>query len=198
MHYGDVSDDKLMRLVMAGFGERERDERYAYFEDVKRRAVESGIYLSKVPPFGYSKDTETKRLAPNEDAPTVVEIFKLRGAGGSWRQCVELFYDRTGKWRTASSVEHIIRNRAYRGEAWYQDLRNHDAHEPIVSEDEYAAANRRFQPDRPRAAGVKTLLAGIARCGTCDAGMGGTRASAGQMLYRCTNRIACSSGIVGV
>lgn len=204
LHIGDVPDGAPATLLatMLGMGQDDHTEKKNYFETAKRNAVEAGKYLAKQPPFGYRRATEedvakgkakvTKQLVkvPRE-AKIVRELFEQRAKTTSWPELCRRFEKKTGRRMAPATLQHMIANRAYLGEAHYKTLVNEEAHEAIVTPELYAVANQTRQngggPMR------KTLLATIARCQSCGGPMGGTRASAGQYLYRCSNRVHCQA-----
>ena len=119
------------------------------------QAILSGRHPNK-PKFGYSLHDGI--LVPNEEAVTVRKIFLLRADGRSLREIEEA----TGvKYSTVSSV---LKHRVYLGEipshgAWYPGK-----HQPLLSEEEWQAAQRPHLPGRRRS---QHYLSKVVRCGIC-------------------------------
>ena len=148
-------------------------------ENVKmgnERAIREGKWLNRSK-TGYSRiDGE---LIPNDDAPRVQEIFRLRAQGRSHRE----IENATGI--KFSTVGSILRSRIYLGEVFYNGEWSPGRHEPIVSDDEWRAANRGFVPGRPRG---KDILSGRVRCGLCGRRMPVSQNGEGRIMYRCRHR----------
>ncbi len=148
-------------------------------ENVKmgnERAVREGKWINR-PKTGYAMvDTE---LVPNEDADRVREVFRLRASGHSYRSIetqTAILY---------STVGAILRSRIYLGEVLHNGVWSPGRHEPIVTEEEWRAANRGFVPGRRRG---NDVLSGRVRCGLCGRRMATTQNGTGRVLYRCRSR----------
>jgi ribosomal protein L34E len=95
-----------------------------------------------------------------------------------------------GTW-SRQALKGLLASRVYRGELSYgRDRRfvNPDAHEAIVDEPTWQAAQR--SPTRPTSVPKESLLAGILRCATCGYSMQATNTSRGKRIYRCVRRHA--------
>jgi site-specific DNA recombinase len=135
-------------------------------------AVARGIHVSSKPPTGYDRDDETKRLVPNDDAPHVAEVFRMKAAGSSWRDLGD-YLTANGvrtpyglQYWVGRSLSHVIANRAYLGEARSGEYVNPEAHEQIVDPETWERAQRAIG-DRPVNGMGGALLAGILRCEAC-------------------------------
>jgi len=156
--------------IMLALARMERRRITESWDAAQRRAVERGVHISSKPPTGYRRD-ERGTLVPNEHAPAVAEAFRLRAAGKSWKAvCAYLNahgvptpYGSTN-WHTGS-VQHIIGNRAYLGEARSGRHTNPDAHPAIIDRATWEAAQLVRGPSIPRGDGA--LLAGLLRCASC-------------------------------
>ena len=95
----------------------------------------------RLAPFGYDRDDLTRRLVPNDNAPTVREIFRLRAEGVGFSDLAQRFRN-----VSRSGIRKIVMNRAYLGEQRVPDpdkpkgsdlivLRENQ--EPLVTEPEY-------------------------------------------------------------
>jgi site-specific DNA recombinase len=148
-------------------------------ENVKmgnERAVREGRWINR-PKTGY--DRFEGELVPNQDAPRIREIFRLRADGKSFKAIEE----RTGI--KFSSVRTILSSRIYLGEVLHNGEWSAGRHDPIISESEWHAANRGHIPGRRRG---KDVLSGRVRCGLCGRRMSVDQNGEGRVLYRCRHR----------
>lgn len=141
-----------------------------YLDDVKRRwrrstdrAVEQGKWPSR-PPFGYR--AENSRLVVHEDeAALVLRGFQMRASGASHLQIAQEIG------RKKAAVAAMLRNRVYLGESRGQGgAVNSKAHEPIVSDELFAAVQSRVGERSPRVGRKRRyepLLNGLIRCADC-------------------------------
>lgn len=156
------------------------------FAQVKRRAVEHGIWPMPIVPFGYRK-REDRRLEPApQTAPLVVEAFTMRAAGASIGQVA----DRLSAGDTGA--RKILSNRVYLGEVRLrvggEEIVNRSAHEPIVPVDLFEACQI-AQPRPPRNLENPALLGGLIRCAACGDVMSIVRQSDARS-YACRPRKA--------
>lgn len=188
-----TSAGKLQQGIFLLLAEFELDRVRDGWRDATTRAVERGVHAHA--PFGYRKrngkgttlepDPKTARLVP--------DVFQRRAAGGGWTALADFLTDHApasrGDHWTRRSVEHIIRNRAYLGEASYGDTVNPSAHPPLVTLDEFEAAQGARAPRPPRGEGA--LLSGIVRCAGCRHRLHAAKVgSSGTLVYRCKRRHA--------
>ncbi len=142
----------------------------------QRQAAEQGRWLNRAP-TGY--DMINGSLVPNEMAPLVQRAFTLRAAGSSY-PAIE---NEIGV--KFSTIRHICFNRVYVGEVtlggeWFKGQ-----HEPLVSPELFAAAQRAHTTGKRRS---KDLLSGFVRCGLCGKVAGVHYNERGQAIYRCRHR----------
>jgi DNA invertase Pin-like site-specific DNA recombinase len=142
------------------------------WSDARRRAVERGIHVASKVPTGYRRGDDG-RLEPDPDsAPHIAELFRLKADGASWSELRDYLRQHevaspyeTFDWQPRA-VSHLIANRVYLGEARSGDFTNPDAHEPIVDEDTWQAAQRAVG-EKPVNGFGGALLSGLLRCGGC-------------------------------
>jgi DNA invertase Pin-like site-specific DNA recombinase len=164
-----TASGRLILNVLMSFAEFERERQQEAWEIAKRSAIGRGVYISATPPFGYDRD-ENGRLHPNADAKAVRRVFKERARGASWNKCADVL-DRLapkasgGNW-TRQTVERVITNRAYLGEAKQGEVVNPDAHQALVDEATWLLAQPSVLGPREEPAS-KSLLSGLLVCGTC-------------------------------
>lgn len=144
--------------------------------EVHRRAiVEKGRHMGPTP-YGYRRD-ENGILTPNPDEARVIRlIFQRRADGAGWvRLAGEL--DKAGVRKAGGRkfnqvhLGRIVRNRVYLGEARHGQHVKVGAHEPLVDEALWAAANRanpavRSSPRVDRRH-EESVLRGLVRCAGC-------------------------------
>jgi DNA invertase Pin-like site-specific DNA recombinase len=166
-------------------------------------AVERGVHISARVPTGYRRD-KNKRLVRDEPAASfVAEAFRRRALGASWTEIARLLeenevYPATGNrhWST-TGIASLLRNRVYLGEARSGTVVNREAHEPLVTQAEFDAAQGGRTLLRQRAGSVasKALLGGLVRCAGCGhtlkiAGNTDKRTGMRYPVYHCTGRYA--------
>jgi site-specific DNA recombinase len=169
-------------------------------------AVKRGVHISARTPTGYQRD-ENARLVPNEPTATVIrEAFHKRALGMSF-PAIAAFLDGQGVqpsaggplW-SAQGVRGLLRNRVYLGEARSGNVVNRTAHQAIVTEAEFEAAQQRKTLLEPRgaSAAATALLGGLLRCGGCGhtlkiSGLRNRKSGALTASYYCIGRY--SSGL---
>jgi hypothetical protein len=171
------------------------------WETAKASAIERGISVARVP-LGYVPAGAGRRLVLDPEwAPTVRELFRLRAAGVSRRKCAEFLSDRRGRLVAPQTVQHMLQNRAYVGELRYNGDVSPHRHEAIVSDEIFEAVQVNEQPKTGlKRSGTKSLLAGIARCGTCGRKLSRKAHGSGKgtpSVYRCPVSTGTPTELVG-
>jgi Recombinase/Recombinase zinc beta ribbon domain len=145
-------------------------------------------------------DPVKRQFVPDEHAETIRALFKLRAAGGSWLECCKLLdaasvpNTKGGAW-LHSSVQAIIRNPVYKGWACLfsrgrqdEDIINPEAHEPIVDELLWKAAQPK--EGKQRRTSEKAFLSGVLRCASCGRKLSPSANTSQQhRYYRCRPRM---------
>jgi len=140
------------------------------------QAAQKGRWTNHAP-TGY--EMVNGELRPNEQAILVQRVFKLRADGLSYsaiEQAVGLKY---------STVRHICLNRAYIGEVTHRGQTYQGLHQPLVTVEEFEAAQKAHIPGRRRG---KDLLSGKVRCGLCHKILCVEFNDRGTAIYRCKHR----------
>jgi DNA invertase Pin-like site-specific DNA recombinase len=158
--------------VMLGLARMQRRQIADSWATAQERAVARGVHIASKPPTGYLRDEAGRLVVDVRFREAVAEAFRIRARGGSWREisehlnahAVESPYGPTN-WHTGS-VQHIIGNRAYLGEARSGRHTNADAHEAITDAPTFEAAQVAGGPSPTRSANP-ALLAGLIRCASC-------------------------------
>jgi site-specific DNA recombinase len=151
------------------------------------RAVARGVPpLAYIPP-GYRRGPDGRLVVEPREAPVVAEAFRMRAGGATLREVCAYMRDH-GIPRTIRSTQSMLASPIMLGQIHFGELRNLDAHEPIVD----AAMFRRVQSvkvSRGRKAKSDRLLArlGVLRCATCG----------GRMSVGSRNKPIKSTGEVG-
>jgi site-specific DNA recombinase len=158
-----------MTLFLA-LGRMQRRQFQERWEEAQARAIGRGIHFRA--PFGYSKPGKAAPIVPNSaTAPLVKRAFELRAAGEPWPQIAAFLNERhapskSPAW-TRSTVNHLIRNPAYLGQATCGKHVQLDAHPALVSRELWESANAVKAQAPSRGDGEGTLLAGLIRCAGC-------------------------------
>lgn len=186
---------KFLADLFAALGELELARIRENWDAARKSAVARGIHISARVPTGYRRN-EDRVLEPDPKvAPLIHELFRRRAAGVSWAK-LGLFLEEEGivtpnnneGW-TSQTVAAIIRNRVYLGEARAGKIVNPDAHQPIVTLDEWNAANKARGVSPGRSGRCSGLLSGVLRCAGCSytlkANLGKTRHGKPFLEYRC-------------
>ena len=168
-----------------------------------KAAVERGVHISGTPPAGYRRDKDGRLLVVEKDAAVIREVFRRRSQGASWTELADFLTAsgvKTSKRSAAWSVtgaSSLVKNRAYLGEARSGRYVNPEAHEPIVTQAEFDAAQTQRTLLRPHDGSIASLalLGGLARCAGCGHTLkiaGGRVRSSGERYasYYCVGRYA--------
>lgn len=167
--------------VLLAVATLERDNMVAGWQTAKRHAIERGAKISPTP-YGYER-REDGTLSPNpEQAPHVVEAYRIAAAQDVSAACAYLVDNAPGRTWTTATVRRMLANRSYLGESHNGSVVNLEAQDPLVSLSEWTAAQR--EPRRRRAAATFPL-SGLARCGTCGSALVGSRGGPMIRTYRC-------------
>lgn len=164
-------DQVMMESLVSSRSSRDHQRRVKFaFE--RRHAL--GYPTGDVP-FGYvSIGTDKAPVAVPEEAEAIEWAFRHYAAGGGYVAMAEEFNRRGLKPRSkrgyegfvASSCQRIIQNRFYCGFVSHLGNERKGAHERIVDEELWTAANAQIQHWR-RTKHETTLLTGIASCAVC-------------------------------
>ncbi|MBA3434536.1 MAG: recombinase family protein [Actinobacteria bacterium] len=187
--------------ILLTFAQWERATRAEGFASAKQRAVARGVHISGTVPVGYLRPARGARLEfDSEKASSVRDAFELRATGAPYGEVARLL-DRTlpggpsgkGVWNR-NTVSRLLANPVYVGEARQGEYRQPGAHLPVVSQevfDTVQALARRVEDPTTRS-DARSLLAGIARCGSCGYALDRNRVNGHYFAYRCRGRSAAS------
>ena len=89
--YSEEGAEGLSRDILLVVAEHERLRHADAFQRAGASAVERGLHFASRVPTGYTRDPETRRLVPDEMAPTVRGLFEKRAAGWGWVRLARWF-----------------------------------------------------------------------------------------------------------
>jgi DNA invertase Pin-like site-specific DNA recombinase len=170
---------RFIRTILAANDERELEEYTERFDRLREWATAAGIWQRRQTPRGYKKDPATRKLVANDQAEETRQAFLRRGSGEALSR---LARDLS---MTASGVRALLRNRVYLGELRVGEHVNPSAHEPLVTEEEWLAAQRHRSARATRSAKSPGLLAGLVRCASCGHVMSRSGGARGHTVYAC-------------
>jgi DNA invertase Pin-like site-specific DNA recombinase len=187
---------KFAMTLMLALAEMQLEQYRAMWDTSQERAIGRGIHFRA--PFGYSKPGNGAAIVPDPvTAPLVVRAFEMRAAGESWPKIAKFLNahhppNRAAMW-IHSTVIHVVRNRAYLGEASHGKHVQPDAHPALVTAELWEAANAVQGRAPARGSSDGTLLGGLVRCAGCRRAMGaGVTQGGGRTAqlhsYRCRRR----------
>jgi DNA invertase Pin-like site-specific DNA recombinase len=145
-------------------------------------AVGRGIHPGPYGAYGYDRTESGRFVIVADVAPFVQEAYRLRVEERMpYRAIADFLNDQAppradGRPWAGSSVQRMITRRVYRGEAFYGRIQNKtgkdavvntDAHEPLISEELFLAANQPVQAWSKKRQGDDALLQGLVRCAGC-------------------------------
>jgi site-specific DNA recombinase len=169
-----------------------------------RTAVERGVHISARPPTGYRRN-ESGRLERDEPAASaIIEVFRRRALGASWEQLAqfleaeEVFPTSGNRHWSRAGVQRLVKNPAYLGQARSGRIVNEFAHEPLVTKEEFDAAQsvrKSLFTAHDGSVASKAILGGIVRCAGCGHTLkitGNTDRKSGDRfpVYYCVGRYA--------
>lgn len=171
---------RFVRDIHLANAVREREEHQERFELRARVATEAGVWQRRQVPTGYDKDPQTRRLVPNGDADMVLRAFRARATG------VPLVEIARTIGLTPSGARHLLRNRVYLGELNVRSYVNPAAHPPIVTVDEFDAAQTARRVRGSLHHPEPALLAGLVRCAGCGHVMSRGSGGGNRRVYVCS------------
>ena len=169
---------RLTRTMLAAIAEHQLDTYRESFAAQRASATARGIWQRRQTPLGYQRDPATRRLVPDRDADRVRAAFRDRAAGTT---IIDLA---RGLRMTEAGVRHLLRNRVYLGELAVGEHVNPAAHPPLLTVEQFLAAQR-SGPPRPPRSGVPVLLGGLVRCASCGLVMSRNRGAGRHPAYTC-------------
>ncbi len=191
-------EGRFAREVFLGIARMQWEQRAEGFDGAKRNAVARGVHISGKVPVGYLRNGRGARLERDpRTAPAIRSAFALFASGSSFADVVRML-DRKlpggpsgeGVWNR-NTVTRLLRNEVYVGTAFQGDYRQENAHPEIVDRETFVTVQallRRGEP--PASTATVSLLAGVARCGSCGYALDRNTVGGGYVVYRCRGRSA--------
>lgn len=194
----DRPQGKLIMDIQAAIGEDYRTKIKEDFAASAANAVEDGIHIACRAPTGYLRadhdgGPRNGRLIVDPTAAEAVKAaFELRAEGASHSRVTKLLEDKLGRRVGPTTANRIIKNRVYLGEVRRGDAVNPNAHDPIVSPELFAAANKVKGAYMPRDGTLaeQALLKGLVLCAGCGHKMGIGNMGEGKAAYVCLRKFA--------
>jgi site-specific DNA recombinase len=186
----DISTDggRIALALMLQMAEIELEHMTEASKLAQTRAVRRGVHFK--PPLGYVKTGKGEGIEPGPLAEGIRTLFRMRGNGAGWAEIADYLNahhprDNGSQW-VPSHLPKLIRKRTYLGEAHHGENVKTGAHTPLVTPEEFEAAQQ------PRAPGsgnkIEMLLRGIIRCGGCRYLMKADYGGRQTPVYRCPGR----------
>lgn len=170
---------RLIAKLIGTIAEWELERRTEDWKVAVERAVDRGVYISAKPPTGYTRidegpDKGRLKLDP-KPAAAIRECYLRRARGSTWQELAHHLESEgiPTPWRntiwTKEAVHRLVQNRAYLGESRQGEIVNPTAHEPLVSEKEWQAAQPSSKVILPKHGSRSALcvLRGVLACGGC-------------------------------
>ena len=149
----------------------------------KKRSITEGKDVSNKQPFGFSKDFRTKKLYPNEYAPSAKLIFELYDEIGTLHGTVEKLYElgiktETGKDRwNYQTLKRMLKNKKYIGTMFFNKDSKRDyveqpnSHTAIIDEELFYRVNKKLEDVKDhktrKTYALKNPFASICHCLEC-------------------------------
>jgi len=179
---------RLVLRLMLSLAEWELDRVRATWADAQERAIRRGVFLGSVP-LGYRR-TKSGRLQVDAATAAVARELFARASRGDGPTTLAQWLTENGvptatggvRW-SPTTVQGLLRRRAYLGESHHGQALNRAAHEPLVDAASWQAAQ-----DKPAPASRSrrpVLLAGLLRCSGCSRVLSPRHDQVGRVLYGC-------------
>jgi site-specific DNA recombinase len=174
------------------------------WETAVSQAVGRGIHISAKVPTGYQRDKDRRLIRSEPAASVVAEAFRKRAAGTSWAELARFLEERGvyppsgNKHWSKYGVSGLIKNPVYLGQARSGKVVKEGAHEALVTQAEFDAAQsmkKSLLAPRDGSLAAQAMLGGLARCAGCGHTLkitGNTSKKTGERypVYYCTGRYA--------
>jgi DNA invertase Pin-like site-specific DNA recombinase len=164
---------RLVLNIMLSIAQYERERIGANWREARTRAVSRGVHIAARPPIGYLREPGGRLEVDPAAGVLVTEMFRRRAAGQSWARIRDFLNDGTGRAWSTATVQKIVRNRVYLGEA--VSGRDKDGQPIDVFKDAHPAltdpATWQAAQDRRGARSVErqpvVVARGLVRCAGC-------------------------------
>lgn len=188
-----TSIGRLARGMMIEIAAFESERAGDQWREAQARRVKLGLTPNGKRRFGYEYDQEHGVHVPDPVTGPILRDLYLRFAAGEtlyglcqWLNREGVPTVKGGPW-TAPNLRQILDRQFAVGRILYQGTWHPGAHEPLITEAEYAAYRqaRKLRGARPRSESTEYLLSGLARCPLCERSLVGAAARRRWWYYRC-------------
>lgn len=188
-----TSIGRLSRGMMIEIAAYESERAGDQWREAQARRVKLGLTPNGKARFGYFYDRETGVHIPDPvTGPILADLYRRFAAGETlyglcqWLNREGILTLKGGPW-TAPNLRQILDKEFAVGRVKYEGVWHPGAHEPIISEAEFAAYRqaRKLRGARPRAEASEYLLSGLVKCGVCQRPLTGAAARRRWWYYRC-------------
>ena len=190
---------RLLRNIMLTFSQFERDLTSERTKDKLLERAKKGMCNGGLTPYGYMR--QNKKLIPHPkekeeiksifetylETKSLAEVYRFLKEGG--------VKNRSGKNFSKTNISHILRNVVYAGKIKYNDEIYNGEHEPIISEEIFALAQKIHKNKMKKFRVYKNFLfGGLINCEECGSKMTScftNKRTNGKLTryyyYRCTS-----------
>lgn len=188
-----TSIGRLSRGMMIEIAAFESERAGDQWREAGARRIRNGLPHDGKPRFGYEYDPAAKEYRPHPvTGPIFADLYRRFAAGETlyglcvWLNTHQVPTVKGGPW-TAANLRQIMDREFAVGRVFHQGAWHPGAHEPLITEAEFAAYKqaRKLRGARPRAEASEYLLSGLAKCGVCDRQLTGATARGRWFYYRC-------------
>jgi DNA invertase Pin-like site-specific DNA recombinase len=187
-----TADTRMLFNIQMSIAQAQRERNREFRLQAAQRAAANGMYLAGRPPLGYSRD-EKGRINPHPEAkPLIREAFHRRAKGATLRALRDYLReagasietrDRRARKQerqtlrpfaqlTEQGVRHLLKNRAYLGEATVPNDEKGkptviaNAHSALITQEEWERAQAAGGPYHPKNGkhASRARLAGLVYC----------------------------------
>jgi site-specific DNA recombinase len=170
----DLTTDtgRLVLRVLLSLAEWELDRIRANWREARRRAVERGVFVGRVPPTGYCRAPSGRLVPDSHDGPVITELFARRAARQPLTSLCRFLEEAGVKTAYGNSVwrpenlRDLFFNRSYLGDAHSGEFVKPGAHTPLVDPVTFQLVQRPATL-RPQWGRLPGALVGLVRCGGC-------------------------------
>jgi DNA invertase Pin-like site-specific DNA recombinase len=181
--------------VLLSLAQMEATQRGEVWKESHESRLRRGLHPQHRQFFGYDKDAQLGYV-PNAEADLVRECYRKYLAGAGFKT-IGYWLDEQGSqqplgkpWNMVS-VRRMMDNPIYVGKINFRGEEHPGSHEPLISEETWAAY-KRSRTDRavipPRTKASPYWLAGVVKCEICGGAMGRNGGSSGIQYLMCNTR----------
>jgi site-specific DNA recombinase len=191
-----TADGRMLNTIQLAIDAGMRERAKETIGRARENAIANGIPVTNRDAVGYRRNAARRYEPDPRVAPIIRQVFEMRAAGAGPAELADFLQAHrvrtsqgSGTW-SKPAVMNLIKSRTYLGELRSGPYVNPVAHEPIVDEPLWLAAQHPNPAPVRRASRGGYLLAGILRCKACGYTMQGSISSRGKRIYRCRLRHA--------